>query len=184
MVNVHKGTPPYSKGKNTLNLIASLLSLIEKTERQLLVALLSTIVLLSFIQVVLRQFFATGILWGDVFLRHMVLWVGFFGAFIAASQNKHFAIDVLLNRLPPKVRFAVCRIVDLFSVLCLGFLTVAAGKFILDEWKYGSALFSVGGTEVPAVYLELIIPLAFFILTVHAVLQSARGALEKYSRPT
>ncbi|MCH7552365.1 TRAP transporter small permease, partial [Patescibacteria group bacterium] len=53
------------------------------------------VVLLSFSQVVLRNLFSGGILWGDILLRQLVLWVGFLGASLAVREQKHIAIDFL-----------------------------------------------------------------------------------------
>ena len=56
---------------------------IEKTETVLLIVILTVMILLSFLQVLLRNFFDQGLLWGDIFLRNLVLWVGFLGASLA-----------------------------------------------------------------------------------------------------
>ena len=54
----------------------------------LIVFFLGVMILMAFGQVVLRNVFHTGIEWGDVFLRHMVLWLGFLGATIATGEGR------------------------------------------------------------------------------------------------
>ena len=56
-------------------------------ETALITVILSLMIILSFGQVVLRNFFNESILWGDIFLRQMVLWVGFIGASLADRRN-------------------------------------------------------------------------------------------------
>ncbi|MEO2043622.1 MAG: TRAP transporter small permease, partial [Nitrospinaceae bacterium] len=50
---------------------------LEKIEGYLIVSILSLMILLSFGQMVLRNFFNMGIIWGDTLLRQWVLWLGF-----------------------------------------------------------------------------------------------------------
>ena len=60
---------------------------IVKAEKALVVALIFAMVGLSFMQVLLRIFFHSGIVWLDPLLRHMVLWAGLTGAALAALKR-------------------------------------------------------------------------------------------------
>ena len=68
---------------------------ISRVEQVLVTILLTMMILLAFSQIVLRNFFATGISWGDSLVRYLVLWVGFIGAAIATREGKHINIDVV-----------------------------------------------------------------------------------------
>ena len=68
---------------------------INRVEQILVAALLTVMILLAFSQIVLRNFFATGIDWADSLVRYLVVWVGFVGAAIATKEGKHITIDVL-----------------------------------------------------------------------------------------
>ncbi|MBD3163147.1 MAG: TRAP transporter small permease subunit, partial [Candidatus Eisenbacteria bacterium] len=57
-------------------------------------------ILLSGLQVVLRNFFQIGLLWIDPLVRTLLLWVAFLGAFAAAGRARHIRIDVLGRLLP------------------------------------------------------------------------------------
>lgn len=146
-------------------------------EKGVLVALFLLMVLLSFAQVILREFFSTGFLWADVFLRHCVLWVGFLGAGIATQQNKHFAIDFVKRLLPAKFSAAAEIMIDFFAVVCLYFLSDAAIKFIQDDYTHGSVLFSLGTVQVKSFWMNAIIPIGFILLTVHFFLKLLSGFL-------
>src|SRR5262249_10346285 len=67
---------------------------LQTAERAVLAVLVVGMTLLGFLQIVLRKVFSGGFLWADAFLRHVVLWVAFFGAGAAAAQNKHFGADL------------------------------------------------------------------------------------------
>ena len=52
-------------------------------------------------QVLARNLFGGGILWGDSFVRALVLWVAFVGAMVASRSDNHINIDwyVITQRL-------------------------------------------------------------------------------------
>ena len=58
-------------------------------EKVLLSVMLAAMILLAFLQIVLRNFFDTGLPWGDSLVRYLVLWVGFIGAALATNEESH-----------------------------------------------------------------------------------------------
>ena len=153
-------------------------SFLETAEKWLLVSFLSTMILLSFLQVILRQFFSTGILWADVFLRHLVLWAGFMGAAIATAQDKHFVIDAVKRLFPEKAKKWIGVATDLFSSACLFFLCGAAIRFFKDDMTSRSVLFTVGRFEVPTFWMNLIIPAGVILLLVHFLIRILNALAE------
>ncbi len=117
-------------------------------------------VFLAFLQVVLRNFFSTGITWADVTVRHCVLWVGFFGAILAAIENRHIRLDLLSRLLPEKIKSAVSKLIYLGSAITCSILAYASYKFVLDEKMMGERLF--GG--VPIWIAQAIIPTTFTLV--------------------
>lgn len=144
-------------------------------EKALLVVLLSVMVVMSFSQVLLRQLFHSGLLWGDTFLRQLVLWVGFLGAGLAAAESKHFAWEAASHR--PAWRLAA----HAASAVITAFLVRAACLFVVDEKAAGEILFSVGSWPVPAWLFAVAIPAGFFLVFLHTVVRAAEaaGALKK-----
>lgn len=126
-------------------------------------------VLLSFTQVILRHFFSIGIVWGDVFLRHLVLWVGFLGASIATEEKKHFSIDFLKGKFPKNFSKSLTIAIDFFAIYTLLYLLGASLKFFKDEVQFRSILFSIGTMQVPGFWIDSIIPLGFFLLLLHFI---------------
>lgn len=129
-------------------------------ESTLLVLILSVMILLGFTQIVLRNFFDTGISWADPFLRHMVLWIAFLGASLSTAKRKHINIDVLTRLFTPRGKLIASIIVDLASLIVVGFLTHASYVFVRDEKMFDSTAFN----DVPAWILQLIIPIAFGLI--------------------
>ena len=115
--------------------------IISRIESIVLVLVLTTMILIAFLQVILRNFFSSGIFWGDIFLRHLVLWVGFVGASLATREKRHINIDALYRILPPAWQRWIQLFTHLFSaVICL-LLARASFSFLQDEYSFGTALF-------------------------------------------
>jgi len=133
---------------------------IEKAETILLVIILSVMVLLAFVQVVLRNLFDQGILWGDILLRHLVLWVGFLGASLATREEKHISIDLLTRFVSKQGQHIVRAITNFFALFICYLLASASITFVADEKMVGTTLFS----DVQAWYFQLIIPVGFILM--------------------
>jgi TRAP-type C4-dicarboxylate transport system permease small subunit len=160
----------------TIRKIENILGFIENS---LLVIFLTVTVVMAFLQVILREFWSTGIIWADVFLRHLVLWIGFLGAALAAKESRHFSINIITKRLPNLLQ----RIVQVFlhisaTVVCY-FLSVASASFVADEIKYNSQpLFTFMGKNVMPYYLEMIIPIGFGLIGLHFLIKAVEVAVE------
>lgn len=129
-------------------------------ENLLIVLLLSVMVLMAFLQVILRNLFSMGILWADIFLRHLVLWVGFIGASLATRESKHINVDIL-SRLMSKKKQPYLRIfIDFVSAGVCFVLARAGYKFLSYEIEAGTKLFN----DIPAWIFELIIPVGFALI--------------------
>jgi TRAP-type C4-dicarboxylate transport system permease small subunit len=134
-------------------------------ERSLIVLLLAIMVLLAFSQVILRNFFSAGLLWGDPFLRHLVLWIGFLGASLATQQEKHINIDLLTRFASPKIVNIVHIATNLFAGLVCYYLMSAGWTFLQSEMEAHEALFSIGETAFAAWWFQTIIPAGFGLMS-------------------
>ncbi|KMP11606.1 hypothetical protein UZ36_03940 [Candidatus Nitromaritima sp. SCGC AAA799-C22] len=132
-----------------------------RIEAGLITLILSVMILLSFGQVILRNFFHEGILWGDIFLRQIVLWVGFIGASLAAREHRHIAIDFLPNVLPSAWRKPIKIFVYLCTAAISAFLALAAWTFVEFEREGGSVLF----LDLPVWVFQVVLPYSFCLLT-------------------
>jgi len=124
---------------------------------------------LAFLQVLLRNFFHTGLTWADPIVRHLVLWVGFIGASIATKDDGHLAMDLVSRFLPEKIKKSSAFFVQGSSAIVCAFLTLAAYKFVLGE-KEGETLLVQG---IPAYWAVAIIPLGFYFMSVRFARKAA-----------
>jgi TRAP-type C4-dicarboxylate transport system permease small subunit len=133
---------------------------LEKLEGILLTLILILMIGLAFAQVVLRNFFNTGIEWGDAFVRHLVLWVGFIGASVATKEGGHLAMDLVHRFLPQKLRKPTAMFVDAASAFVCALLALASYKFYLTEKEAGTMLMP----HVPNSWAVVIIPIGFYLM--------------------
>ena len=134
---------------------------ISRLETILVTVLLTLMILMAFSQIVLRNFFATGIDWGDALVRYLVVWVAFIGAAVATREGKHITIDLLSRWLTGARRIAVQALSCFFSAVICALLTLAAAKFIWFEAQMGSSAFLSLPVWVPG----LIMPVTFGLMT-------------------
>jgi TRAP-type C4-dicarboxylate transport system permease small subunit len=147
---------------------------ISRLEQVLIAALLTVMILMAFSQIVLRNFFSTGIAWGDALVRYLVVWVGFIGAAIAAKEDKHITIDVLSRWITGAGKRTIQAISHFSSAVICGLLTWAGIKFIGFEAQMGGTAFF----NLPVWVPELIIPIAFGLMTLRYALRLINGLIQ------
>ncbi|OGP91622.1 MAG: hypothetical protein A2156_15225 [Deltaproteobacteria bacterium RBG_16_48_10] len=146
---------------------------IDRIEQVLLVIFLSTMMLLAFLQIFLRNVFTTGLTWGDMLLRNLVLWIGFIGATLATREGKHINIDIISRSLPPLGKAFMEFGIHLFSFFICGLLTYASLKFIKNEAQMGVATL----LGIPTWILEIILPLTFSLMAFRFALRSIKSLI-------
>lgn len=146
---------------------------IAAVEGALLIVLLSVMVLMAFLQVILRNVFHEGFIWADILLRHLVLWIGIVGAALAASQQRHITIDALTRFLTPRIRFGVLALAQFFAVAVCAILADAAVTFVRNDLEFGSTVYG----EIPAWISQIIIPVGFMLLVFHFLVRGLENAL-------
>ena len=134
--------------------------IIARVEQFLLAITLSTMILVAFLQIVLRNFFGTGLSWADPMVRYLVLWAGFTGAALATREGKHIQIDVFSQWLPGLSNRIIQLIIHLFSSFICGLLTYAAFVFIRNEAQISGTTF----LDIPVWIPQLIICISFGLM--------------------
>jgi TRAP-type C4-dicarboxylate transport system permease small subunit len=129
----------------------------------------------ALLQIVLRDFFSTGIVWGDALLRYAVLWVAFLGAARATRDGSHIRIDLLRLILPPGASRVVTALADLSSAVVCGVLAWAGWGFVAMDASGGGRAFA----DIPAWVVELVFPLSFAFMALRFLVRvfRPRGAM-------
>jgi TRAP-type C4-dicarboxylate transport system permease small subunit len=134
---------------------------ISRVENILITVLLMLMILVAFSQIVLRNFFSTGIDWGDSLVRYLVVWVAFIGAAVATREDRHITIDILSRWFTGVGSKTIRGVSHFFSAAICGLLTLAAVKFVGFEAQMGSTVFFRLSAWIPAT----VIPVTFGLMT-------------------
>ena len=130
---------------------------LHRLEDGLLVGLLAVMLGLAAIQIFLRNVFDAGLVWSEVLVRVLVLWVGLAGAMVASRQNRHISIDLLDRYLPEQSKIYVQAVVTLFTALVCTAVTYYSFAFVRMEYADGGMVFA----RIPVWVCESIIPFGF-----------------------
>jgi C4-dicarboxylate transporter, DctQ subunit len=156
-----------------MKILKSIESVLNKIEGAVLIFLLLVMLFMAFGQVVLRNFFSGGLVWGDILLRHLVLWIGFLGAALATSGERHLNIDILTRYLPERLRRAVAALSNVFAAAVCFFLFRASLTFIGFEIVNKNTVFA----DIPSWFAQIIIPIGFGLLTFHFIVRAILDAV-------
>ncbi|OGR42849.1 MAG: hypothetical protein A2X28_10880 [Elusimicrobia bacterium GWA2_56_46] len=161
---------------NFMKLIFKIESYLVRAEKALVVSFIFLMIAFSFLQLVLRLVFHSGIVWLDPALRHMVLWTGLTGAVLASRYAGHFALDALVKFLPERFHRPLAVFTDIFTIAVAGALFRAAWKFIRDEFASGSVAFYIGNLGIKGGWAGMILPAVFLLIAFHTAINIFRTA--------
>jgi TRAP-type C4-dicarboxylate transport system permease small subunit len=144
-----------------------MLELLHRVEDLVIAVLLTATMALAFYQIIQRNLWGTGIVWGDILVRIMVLWLGMAGAMAATREQKHIRIDLLTRFLAPGLK----RAADSLSVLFAAAVCLVAGyfslQFVVSEYAAGDIAFG----RVPYWICAAILPFGFTIIALRYGIQ-------------
>ena len=139
-----------------------------RVEDSILVGLLLLMITMAVLQIFLRNLFDTGIVWSDVLVRILVLWVGLLGAMVASRQGNHINIDILDRFLPERAKVVVSFVVEVFTAFICTIVAYYSLQFVQMEFADGGMAFA----KVPVWLCEAIIPFAFVVIAIRYILLS------------
>lgn len=130
-------------------------------EDALLVTLLAALITLATTQIVLRNFFDTGLGWSDELSRLLVLWLAMAAAVAASREDRHIAIDVLSRFVSGRLLALTKLVIALFTCAVCALLAWHSGRFVSDARSFGDLLLG----SVPAWWLQAVMPVAFALMS-------------------
>ena len=156
--------------------LESLFRFLQRLEEAVIALLLGSLVIFGGTQIVLRNFFHSGLLWADPLMRHIVLWLGCLGAAAATSEMRQIHIDVFTRLLPERARPA--RRVGVYTATAAAAfaLGVAALRLVVDERAFGDVAF--GG--LPTWVLQTVLPFSLFLISYRSLFNMLIGREEDF----
>ena len=139
-------------------------------ESALLVTVLAAMMLLAAWQVVARNFFDTGLLWGDALVRVLVLWGAMVGAMVASRKDEHIRIDIVSRFASESFKPWLQRFACAFTCVVLGVFAWFSFKFVRFEYQDGVIAFA----SVPAWVCEAILPVGAGVMSLRYLLHTVK----------
>lgn len=125
--------------------------------------LLSSFVLLLFAQIIVRQFFAYSIPWGDEVATYMFVWFAYLGAVVAAKMSAHNRVTFQFGFFPPIVKKVSETLADLIWVAFNLYFTWLSYDFVFNKmnmfWKSQT-------TGIPMKHFFMVFPIAFLLMSI------------------
>lgn len=131
-------------------------------EQWVLTLLLLSMLGFAVLQIVLRNFFETGLVWIDPLLRHLMMWIGFAGAVVAAGKLRHIQMDVVGRLVPMGPRLWIVRFTTLVAAVICAVLSRATWVFLGQEQEFGMT----GFLEIPTWILLAALWIGFALIAV------------------
>lgn len=135
-------------------------------EKLCLCASLTLMLVVASLQVILRNGFHSGIEWADVLVRHLVLFLLFFGASLATRDRRHIQMDISSKLVPAKLKPALDLVINLFCIFITILLFKASYTFTADEKASGDILF----LNIPNWIFVLVMPVGFALISLRFAL--------------
>jgi TRAP-type C4-dicarboxylate transport system permease small subunit len=141
--------------------------------RAVVIALMGTMAVLVFANVITRYLFNSSIIWVEELTQFQMIWITYLGAGLALREGRHVAVDTLQDLLPTRFqRYARVLIwTAMFGFLIA--LTVLGFMMSAFTWDQETPVLNVR-TGIP----YLAIPIGALLLAMHLVL-IARDFVEK-----
>lgn len=118
-------------------MVARLAKILARLEEGILVLLLTAMALITFIQVVLRYGFGTGLLWGVELTGYLFGWLVLFGMSYVLKERGHIGVEVLVRLLAPPWQRA-------FGLLAVGSCLFYAAVMFIGGYEYVSTMHLLG----------------------------------------
>jgi len=144
------------------------MALFWKLEDGLLMLILVSMIVLSFVQIMLRNVFGLGWVWIEPLVRQMLLWVALLGAVVATRNHNHITVDAVSRFLPPgRIKHAAGFFCDTFARVICALLTYPTFLVFKMEFQEPQGGFIIPGLPLWGTLLTL--PIAFGIMALRFV---------------
>jgi TRAP-type C4-dicarboxylate transport system permease small subunit len=115
-----------------------------------MVVIMAIMIVLLFVNVVLRYGFHSGILSSAEVSRFLFVWTIMFGAILCMRDNAHLDLRVVEKTLPTKLRWLLRRFVFAIIAISSGMLCLGGARQTLANWENYSPM---SGIPVGVMYL-------------------------------
>ena len=159
------------------SLAATLDALLERVLDWTIVALLAGMVVVAFVQVVLRYVFEEPLSWNEEVARWCFVWMTFLGAALGVKRHAHVSIDNVLMALPPAGQVAL-RLLGNYVAATVAFALVIPGWEMVQE-----SILASTALQWPLKYFFLSMPVGGALMLFYVAGRRVLGKADRVSGP-
>lgn len=141
---------------------------LQRLESALLVGLLGAMIGVAVYQVVARNLFDAGLVWGDPMVRVALLWVTLVGGMAASASDQHIRIDLVARFASPALARHLGRLTSAFTAVICFALAWFSVTLVVWDYRDGTSGFGI----VPAWVCELVIPVGAGVMGLRYLVRS------------
>jgi C4-dicarboxylate transporter DctQ subunit len=138
-----------------------MLRALDRAEEWLTATLLAAMTLLTFLQVVLRYGFNSGLIWSLETTVYLFTWLVLLGISGGVRNDRHIAVEFVTDRLPTAAR-------KMAALMAIGFTLLYAALMFIGSWALIGRLYDFGSLAhdipLPRWLLLSALPIGFALL--------------------
>jgi C4-dicarboxylate transporter DctQ subunit len=140
--------------------------LADRLEEAFMVVALTFMTLLTFVQVVLRYAFGTGLVWSLEATTYVFAWLVLIGMSYGVRTEAHIAVDLLTRHLPPRIARGIALVALVASLAYCGLMIYGSSSFVDRLMTLGN---NAADIPLPRWLLTSVMPVAFALLALRLV---------------
>jgi C4-dicarboxylate transporter, DctQ subunit len=152
------------------SLTQRLLRFVDRLEEAFMVVALTFMTLLTFLQVVLRYAFGTGLVWSLEATTYVFAWLVLIGMSYGVRTEAHIAVDLLTRRLSPRLARGAAAVALVCGLAYCGLMIYGSSSFLDRLMTLGN---NARDIPLPRWLLTSVMPVAFALLAVRLVQAAA-----------
>lgn len=135
--------------------------LLVRVNQAVVIALMATMAILVFSNVVSRYLFNHSLVWVEEFTQYQMIWITWLGAGLALREGRHVAVDLLQDALAEPLRRLLRWAIVFVMLAFLAALVWYGGQIVAFSWNQETPMLGIR-TGIP--YLGIPIGAALFAL--------------------
>jgi len=125
----------------------------------LIMVMIPVMVIVIFVQVILRYVFASSLSWAEELARYLLVCISCLGSALAVREGEHISLVFLKNRIPKKIKPLAVLLSHVLLIVFFAFGALQGFKLSFSQWiEKTSAL------QMPMTFPTITIPVAFAIM--------------------
>lgn len=140
-----------------------------RANRALLIALLAAMVVVIFVNVLLRYLGESAFLWGEEVGRHLMIWLTFVGAGLALRYGAHVGVDTLQQALPARAAQLLRALIALLTLVLFATLMIEG-----IDYAWRTRFQASAALQIPMAWVYAGMPIGCLLLLAHLGLVARR----------